>query len=57
MKNNGVFLHKTDHWKTPLHIYEYFMKLGCIDPCPYHSKNDNLKVDMGGGRFIYKSTL
>ncbi|MBR3210088.1 MAG: adenine methyltransferase [Bacilli bacterium] len=49
MKGNGIFSHESDHWKTPTYIYNLFVnQLKCVDPCPYHSKNDNLKTDMGG---------
>lgn len=35
--------HKTDDWKTPKKLYDYFIKdLHCIDPCPYKSKINNL---------------
>ena len=44
----GCFLHNTDNWQTPKEIYNYFIEKGYIDPCPYMSKVDNLKNDMGG---------
>lgn len=49
MKGKGVFSHESDHWKTPTYIYNLFVnQMKCVDPCPYHSKNDNLNTDMGG---------
>lgn len=57
MKGYGVFSSKTDDWQTPKAIYDCFMANGYIDPCPYQSKVDNLKTDMGGGGPFYKSTI
>lgn len=37
-----LFSHNTDHWATPKNIYNYYMQKGYIDPCPLHSKEDNL---------------
>ena len=37
-----MFSHNTDHWATPKNIYNYYIKHGYIDPCPLHSKEDNL---------------
>ena len=48
MKGNGVFSSKTDDWRTPKEIYNYFMQNNYIDPCPFHSTVDNLQTDMGG---------
>jgi site-specific DNA-methyltransferase (adenine-specific) len=44
----GCFLSNTDDWQTPKEIYNYFMSKGYIDPCPYKSEVDNLKIDLGG---------
>jgi len=44
----GCFLSNTDDWKTPKEIYNYFISKGYIDPCPYKSEVDNLKIDLGG---------
>lgn len=38
-----LFSHKSDDWRTPSELYEYFTEVkGCIDPFPYESKVDNL---------------
>ena len=47
VNKDACFLHKTDNWKTPKDLYSHFMEKGYIDPCPYLSETDNLKVDMG----------
>lgn len=47
--NKVLFSHKSDHWKTPKAIYHFFFDyLHCVDPCPYLSKDDNLKKDFKG---------
>ena len=38
----GCFSHKSDDWSTPKEFYEYLMKENYMDPCPLHSKEDNL---------------
>lgn len=53
MKGKGVFLHETDHWATPKKLYNWFMDAGYVDPCPLHSKEDNLnKIYKGKKIFI-----
>ena len=43
MKNKKVcFSHNSDHWATPKVLYDKFMSLGFIDPCPLHCEVDNL---------------
>ena len=42
MNTKTLFSHETDHWKTPTQLYKYFMQNGFIDPCPFHSEEDNL---------------
>lgn len=39
---NVMFSKKGDHWETPKYIYDKYMNNGFIDPCPLHSKIDNL---------------
>ena len=44
-KNNDLsimFSHKSDHWATPKNIYNKLKKAGYINPCPLHSKRNNL---------------
>lgn len=44
MKNTDLqvmFSHNTDHWATPKKLYEYFINLGYIDPCPLYCEVDN----------------
>lgn len=50
----GCFLHNTDHWRTPSKMYEYYMKIGYLDPCPFMSDIDNLNktYDKGTRLFI-----
>lgn len=47
MNTNLMFSKKSDHWSTPIDIYEKFINDGYIDPCPLHSKEDNLNIDFG----------
>lgn len=42
MNTKTLFSHNTDHWKTPSTLYKKLMQNGYIDPCPFHSKEDNL---------------
>ena len=53
MKSDIVFSKESDHWKTPIEIYNHFINKKYIDPCPFHCEMDNLKNDLGGGKFIY----
>lgn len=39
----ACFSHKSDHWKTPSDIYNSFINVGFIDPCPFHADFDGLK--------------
>lgn len=39
----GCFLHNSDHWRTPTDIYNFFMKEGYIDPCPFHADFNGLE--------------
>lgn len=37
------FSHNSDDWSTPDDMYKHFIDdLGCVDPCPLYSENDNL---------------
>ena len=47
-----LFSKNSDDWRTPAHIYDLFMKLGYVDPCPFQCPTNNLETDMGGGKFI-----
>ena len=42
MNLKGVFSHESDHWKTPQKLYDAFISAGYTDPCPLHSKENNL---------------
>ena len=42
MNIKGCFLHNKDDWSTPKEFYEYLLAQGYSDPCPLHSKEDNL---------------
>ena len=48
IKLKGVFLHESDHWRTPPDIYNFFMNGGYIDPCPFHA-------DFNGLDCVYKN--
>lgn len=51
MNLKGCYSHKSDNWSTPNDIYNHFInELGCKDPCPLYSKEDNLNN-------IYKEDL
>ena len=47
-----LFSHKTDDWSTPTWLYDTFIKLGFIDPCPLHCEVDNLN-NIYFNKFIY----
>lgn len=38
----ACMMHNTDHWKTPKKMYDAYINDGYIDPCPFHSKKNNL---------------
>ena len=40
--NKVLFSKLSDHWSTPKWLYDIFMNNGFIDPCPLHSKKNNL---------------
>ena len=44
-KNADLLPSKTDDWSTPSDLYNYFMDLGYIDPCPLNSTIDGLAID------------
>ena len=52
MKGKGVFLHESDHWATPKKLYNWYMEKGFIDPCPLHSKEDNLNKIYDGKKIF-----
>lgn len=43
--NNVVFSHKSDDWKTPSNIYNWFMNNGFIDCFRFRSDYDELSND------------
>ena len=46
MNINACLSHKSDHWRTPSKLYEYFVTIrGYFDPCPYKSDFDGLSID------------
>jgi hypothetical protein len=45
-----IFSKKSDHWSTPKKIYDHFIKLGYLDPCPLNSEFDNLNKDFGNNK-------
>lgn len=50
--NKVLFSRKSDNWKTPKLIYEYYMKKGFYDPCPYHAKFDGLSIEWKESNFV-----
>lgn len=55
MKIEACLSKKTDNWKTPSFIYDYFVnKCGFFDPCPYNENPeiDGLKIEWGGLNFV-----
>lgn len=43
MNKKVMYQHNSDHWATPKFIYDWYMENGFIDPCPLHSKENNLE--------------
>ena len=41
-KLDGCYSHKTDDWKTPSNLYNYFVENGYIDCFKYRSKENEL---------------
>lgn len=54
--NKVLVSKKSDNWETPKELYNIFIENGFYDPCPYLSKQDNLKNNMEETMF-YKSTI
>lgn len=53
MNKKGLFSHQTDHWRTPLDIYYYFIhRKNCADPCPFQSEENNLNKTYDTRLFI-----
>lgn len=50
--NNILFSRKSDNWKTPKVIYDYYMKYNYFDPCPYNSNFDGLQIDWKERNFV-----
>ena len=53
--NKVLFSKKSDNWKTPICIYEYYMNNNYFDPCPFESKFDGLLIEWGGVQFCKSS--
>lgn len=47
-----LFSKNSDNWRTPKIIYEYYMKLGFYDPCPYESEFDGLQIEWKEKNFV-----
>lgn len=53
MNIKACLSHKTDDWKTPKAIYDYFIvKCGCYDPCPFQSQKDGLAEEWKNDNFV-----
>lgn len=50
--NNVLFSKKSDNWKTPKKLYNYFINLGYYDPCPFNSEIDSLKTEWKEKNFV-----
>ncbi len=50
--NSILFSRNSDHWRTPKIIYEYYMKIGSYDPCPYDSEFDGLQIEWKEKNFV-----
>ena len=50
--NNVLFSRRSDNWKTPRKLYEFYMKRHYYDPCPYKSNFDGLKISWGRWNFV-----
>ena len=51
MSNITVFYSKkTDDWRTPMKMYDFYMNNGFYDPCPFQSTKDNLNEDWGDNK-------
>lgn len=50
--NKVLFSKNSDNWRTPKVIYEYYMKLGFYDPCPYESEFDGLQIEWKEKNFV-----
>ena len=48
----GCFSHKSDNWKTPKKIYDFFMKRGFTDCFKYMSEEDEFKKSYRGGAYL-----
>lgn len=47
-----LFSSKSDHWKTPRKIYEYYKEHDFFDPCPYHADFDGLNIEWEEANFV-----
>lgn len=53
MKNKEVlFNHNSDHWRTPSKLYNYYMGMDYLDPCPYKADFDGLKLRPKGQKIF-----
>lgn len=47
-----LFSRKSDNWKTPSMIYEYYWRCNCFDPCPFNSTFDGLEIEWKEKNFV-----
>ena len=47
-----LFSSKSDHWRTPKEIYNFFIDEGFFDPCPYNSDFDGLSIEWKEANFV-----
>ena len=50
--NKVLFSKEIDNWKTPKEIYDYYMRNGFFDPCPYMSEFDGLEIEWKDKNFV-----
>lgn len=52
MKSNIIFSKESDHWKTPISLYNYYINEGYFDPCPYKSNFNGLLIEWKQKNFV-----
>lgn len=50
--NNVLVSRKSDEWRTPKEIYEYFRSMGYFDPCPINHVVNGLLIEWKKDNFV-----
>ena len=50
--NKVLFSKNSDNWRTPKVLYEYYIKNGFFDPCPYQANFDGLSIEWKEANFV-----